>query len=385
MWRAGIIRLARLRNIAVEVHISIGLVILVGAWGGWTLYGGVWGSAYGILAVCLLFGCLLLHELAHGALARQQGLAINRIRFLPVGILLEVPPASPRQEMLIALVGPLANLGAGLVLGVLAYLSLPQAAPSLGRFLEPLLTPGITGILIYLTVINIFLGLFNMLPAFPMDGGRVLRAGLALHVDYGVATRIAAWIGRGLAVIMGLTGLIAFPLAGLPLEPALVIVAVIVFVGAQHEELYVRQQQSLVYLEVRDVYEQAPETISPWNVVTRPLIVRLFKHEQILPVVVEDRVVGLLTYEETKKSLEQDDTVTVAHVMRTDFPVLQLQDTLWVALRVMNDCQLTKLPVVQDDVFQGVVSLEDIDRAWRILPSRRRDGSRPLISGDTSQ
>jgi len=180
-------------------------------------------------------------------------------------------------------------------------------------------------------------------------------------------------------------GLIVFPMAGLPPEPALVVVAGVVFLGARHEDLYVRQQRALVQLEVKDIYQRSSETTAPWDVVTKALVVRLFKQDQVLPVVIEDRVVGLLTYQETRKSLGQDKSVTIAHVMRTDFPVLQLQDTLWVALRIMNASQLARLPVVHEGVFQGTLGLDDIDRAWRLHPLRRKDNNRPVMSGDISQ
>ena len=348
------------------------------------LYGGPSGAVYGVLIVFVLFGCMLLHELAHGVVAHKLGLAVSRITFLPIGILLEVPPGSPSQEIAIALVGPLANLGLGLAMGLFIP-SMALDLIALRRLLEALLTPGLTGILVYLVIVNVFLGIFNLLPAFPMDGGRILRAGLAHTIDYVLATRIAAWIGRGLAIVMGLVGFIVFPMAGLPPEPALVVVAGVVFLGARHEELYVRQQRALVQLEVKDIYQHSSETTAPWDVVTKALVVRLFKQDEVLPVVIEDRVVGLLTYQETRKSLGQDKSVTIAHVMRTDFPVLQLQDTLWVALRIMNASQLARLPVVHEGVFQGTLGLDDIDRAWRLHPLRRKDNNRPVMSEDISQ
>lgn len=347
------------------------------------LYGGLSGAAYGILAFFLLFGCLLLHELAHGVLAHKLGLAVSRITFLPIGILIEIPPASPRQEIVIALAGPLTNLGAGLIFGMFAYRTMPLSTLSLAGIMGSLLTPGPNGVLFYLTGVNIILGIFNMLPAFPMDGGRVLRAGLALVVDYVRATQVAAWLGRGLAVVMGLASIAGLLAPNIPFDPALAIVAVIVYLGAHREELYVKQQRALVHMEVKDICQRMSETLSPWEAVTRALAVRLFKHEQVLPVVIADRVVGLLTYREIEKCLEQDGATTIAHVMRTDFPTLQFHDTLWVALRIMSASQLTKLPVVYEGIFRGVVGLDDIERAWRLFRPGREDNNRPLVSRES--
>jgi hypothetical protein len=228
--------------------------------------------------------------------------------------------------------------------------------------------------------VNAFLGVFNMLPAFPMDGGRVLRAGLALALDYVAATRIAAWLGRGLAVVMGIVGIASFLPSGFPGDPLLIIIAVVVYLGARQEELYVRQQRALVHTEVRYIYESLARTASPWDVVSKELTAWLFKHEQVLPVVVEGRIVGLVTYQEAQKALRQNGPVTIAHVMRTDFPVARLRDTLWVTLRAMHAGQLARLPVTHDGIFQGMISLDAIDSAWRLTPSRRKDGHSSIDS-----
>jgi Zn-dependent protease len=357
--------------LTIDVHLTLVLVVMGGAWAGWMLYGGLPGAVYGIVMVLVLYGSLLIHEMAHGMLAHHLGLAVSRLTFLPIGILLEIPPSSPRHEITIAAVGPLANLGMAFAITLFVYPSIGLDTLSVRGVLEFLLTPGTTGLLIYAVIMNVFLAIFNMFPAFPMDGGRVLRAALALRFDYAIATQIASRVGQVLAIVMGIAGLIGFPVVGLPVEPALVVVAVIVFFGARQEELYVRQQRALVHMEVRDVYKPASETLSPGDVVTKALAVQLFKQEEVFPVVIEDRLVGLLTYQEIGKSARQDNPVSVAHVMRTDFPKLQLSDTLWVALRAMNVSRLTSLPIVQEDVFQGTISLDDIDRAWRHLPLQR--------------
>jgi len=364
--RSGTFRFAKIGEVAIDIHLSSALAILSGAWAGWMLYGSLSGAAYGVLAILLLFTCLLLHELAHGLLAHMLGLATNSITVLPVGLLLEIPPALPRQEIVIAMVGPLINLVSGTALAILTYnvLSLDLFSPE--AMWVHVLVPTPSTILLYLIVVNFLLGAFNMLPAFPMDGGRILRAGLALVFDYVTATRIATRLGRTLAVVMGLIGLIGFPPMRIPPDLFLVIVAGIVYFGAHREEVHVRQQHALVHIEVGDIYQGFAETISPWAVITKELATYLFKHEQVLPVVIDNRLVGILTYQEARKALEQGNPITAAHVMCTDFPVLQLRDTLWVALKVMNSSQLARVPVVDEGLFRGVINLDDIERAWRI-------------------
>lgn len=385
VWRVGTVRLFEIGRVPIDIHLTSSLAIASGAWGGWILYGSVPGIAYGIFAVFLLFGCLLLHELAHALLAHKMGLKISRIIFLPIGLLLEIPPALPRQEMAIALVGPLTNLVVGVVLGIFTCSSLFTDWLTIEKIWTNLLNPTFSTVLLYLTVVNIFLGIFNMLPAFPMDGGRVLRAGLALTLDYVTATRIAAWLGRALATVIGVIGVVGFPPMKVPPDLLLLVVAATVYLGAHHEEIRVRQQRALVHVEVKDVYRGSPETLSPWDVITRALVTRLFRYEQILPVLIDNRVVGILTYQEARKFLERGGLTTVAHVMRTDFPVLQLRDTLWVAVRAMTSCQLTGLPVVDDGVFRGMVNLDHIDRAWQIAHSAQKETEHFPISNDISR
>jgi CBS domain-containing protein len=206
---------------------------------------------------------------------------------------------------------------------------------------------------------------------------------LALFVDYVLATRIAAWLGRGMAVALALLGLVGVRSFGIPANPLMVLIALVIYFGAQSEENYVRRQRALVRVEVGDAY-QTTRTLNPADLITPALVKALFKNDQVQPVVVEDRLVGLLTYGDLRRLERQFTSVTVAHVMRTHYPVLQLRDTLWVALQEMNAHKLAAIPVVHDGVFCGVISVQDINRAWRYLPRHRQRENATLFSGGTS-
>lgn len=392
MWRSGGIQVARIAGIAVEIHLTFALVIIWGGWQGWVQYGGKRGVLYGILIVALLFLCVLLHELGHGLQARAFGLVVHRITLLPIGGLaqLETPPAYPRHELMIALAGPMVNLSLSAMLSGVIFVVDPALFDSaspwewLRQFaVVPLLSPNANGVLLYLLGANLMLFLFNMLPAFPMDGGRILRSGLALVVDYQLATQIAAWLGRIMAVAMGVLGVIGWPPAHLAPNPVLIVVALVVYQGAQHEEIYVRRRRALVRVEVGDVYQRSVEALSPWDTITPALASHLFRKEHVLPVVVDGRVTGLLTYHDLRRLHDPDAATTVAHVMRTAFPTMHLKDTLWVALQEMSAHQLTALPVVQDGTFHGMIGLDDIHRAWRFASRRSRHADSTLASGDT--
>lgn len=385
MWQTGTIRVARIGGIAVEIHFTFIAVIFWGAWLGWSLCGGTALAVYWILQTLLLFGCVLLHELGHGLQARGFGLVVRRIILLPFGGIaeLETPPAYPWQELIVALAGPMVNFGLATVLGLIAVISDPfSLRMSVAR--EALCTPSLTGTTLILVGTNLLLFATNMLPAFPMDGGRVLRAALALALNYELATRISSWLGRILAAGMVLLGFIGWPPAGIPPVPLLVFVGAMIFFGAQQEEIYVRRQRALVRVEVHELAQRGTSPLAPWDTITHQLAARLFRHDQTLPVVVEERVVGLLTYHDVRRAHRhlRQTPLTVAHVMRTYFPILRLSDTLWVALQEMNTYQLAAIPIVENGVYQGIVRLDDINHAWRFAVRRRRSPS-TLASGDS--
>lgn len=366
MWRNGGIRVARIGGIAVDIHLSFALVIAWGAWQGWARYGSVEGAAFGILAVLLLFGCVLLHELGHGLQARALGLAVHRITLLPIGGLaeLESSPSYYRHELFIALAGPVVNLGLALLLGVIAYLIQPFSLASWPDYLLFLAPQSGRTLLLYTFWVNALLFFSNMLPAFPMDGGRVMRAALAILTDYETGTRLTAWLGRLVAV-----GIILWVGHGLlsgsnSPNPVLAIAAPLVWAGAQHEEVYVRRRRALVRLEVGSVYRAATDSVAPWEALTPRLAARLERAGGTLPVVVGGRVVGLASIDDVQRALRSRQQRTVAHIMRTQFPVVKPQETLWVALQEMSTYQLVALPVMHGQEFYGIVSLDDIRRSW---------------------
>lgn len=392
MWQTAGIRIARIGQISIEVHLSFTLVIAWGGWQGWLQYGDVQGLIYGMVVVVLLFACVLLHELGHGLQARMFGLSVRRITLLPIGGLaqLDTPPSYAWHELVIALAGPAVNLIMAIIIGVILVAINPFAfsAPSIQDWvyqlaLMPFLSPSLSGIMLYLFGTNLMLFLFNMLPAFPMDGGRILRSGLALFLDYQLATQIAAWLGRIMAIGMGFFGIIGWPRGGIPPNPILFIVALVVYYGARHEEIYVRRRRALVQLEVGDIVQRSTEVISPWDAITPGLIRRLHRNDRTLPALIDGRLVGLLSYNDIRRSVHPEEAATVAHVMRTDFPSMRKTDTLWVALQEMNKHYLAALPVIQDGQFFGMIGLDDIQQAWRYASHRFRHSNSRLAPGDS--
>ncbi|MCI0746267.1 MAG: site-2 protease family protein [Verrucomicrobia subdivision 3 bacterium] len=185
---------------------------------------GIPAAAQQVLFVVALFTCIVLHEFGHAFAARRYGIETRDITLLPIGGVarLERMPREPRHELWVALAGPLVNV----VIAAALYVILVVA--SIGRF-APILS--ISGFLTTLLWLNVFLVAFNLLPAFPMDGGRVLRAMLARRLEYVRATRIAARIGQGMAVLFIIAGFVALQRG----NPMLMLIGVFIFIGARNE------------------------------------------------------------------------------------------------------------------------------------------------------
>jgi len=224
------IRFGTVRGVDMFVHWTF-LLMLVGIFVFYVYQGVTIPSALmGVGLILAIFGCVVLHELGHAFMAREFGIPTLDITMYPIGGVarLQRMPREPKQEFLIAIAGPAVNLAiAGLLFLVNSALEMP------GSMAEAM-TPG-GNVLTMLMWTNLALVVFNLLPAFPMDGGRVLRAALATQMDYRNATHVASLIGQGMAFIFAIYGLFA-GLWTLPL------VAVFVFMAARQEVQHVMER-----------------------------------------------------------------------------------------------------------------------------------------------
>lgn len=229
-WSFSIIKVA---GIDVRVHVTFFLLLAFFGWVSWQS-GGLPGAWAGIAFILLLFLCVLLHEFGHAFAARFFGIRTPDITLLPIGGVarLERMPRNPFQELVVAVAGPAVNVVIAFVLFLV-----------LGRFvnIQEMLTVDEVGagqILTKLMVVNIWLVLFNMVPAFPMDGGRILRALLAMRLRYDRATTIAARVGQVIAVLFGIWGIVGGNFL-------LLFIAMFVFMGAQQEMVMAKIHGSL--------------------------------------------------------------------------------------------------------------------------------------------
>ena len=219
-------KIARIAGTDVKIHLTFPL--LLGFIALANLSQGVVAAAMGVLFVILVFGCVLLHEFGHIFAARAFGVRTPDVTLYPIGGVarLERMPEKPGQELIVALAGPAVNVViAGLLTVFLMVLGLGVNLTGLGGFAS-----GGFAFLGSLAAVNIWLVLFNLIPAFPMDGGRVLRALLAMRMPFARATNIAAKVGRTLALVAGFYGLFTF-------QPMLMLIAVFVYFAAGQEAM----------------------------------------------------------------------------------------------------------------------------------------------------
>ena len=215
------ITLGSIGGIAVRLHVTF-LLLLVWIGAGHYVAGGAVAALTGLVLILAIFGSVLLHEFGHAIAARRFGVRTPDITLLPIGGVarLERLPDKPREELIVALAGPAVNVViAGLIYLALLAIGRPVAAAPAGFFAGALLAR--------LLYVNLWLVLFNLIPAFPMDGGRVLRAALAHRLGFARATQIAANVGQAFAFI--------FALLGFFFNPLLLFIALFVYLGASGE------------------------------------------------------------------------------------------------------------------------------------------------------
>ncbi|MFB6174077.1 MAG: CBS domain-containing protein [Halobacteriales archaeon] len=323
----------------------------------------------GAAAAVGLFACVLLHEFGHSLVAMRYGYGIDSITlwlFGGVARFAEIPE-NWRHEFVIAVAGPVVSVGLG-ALSAAAFLALP-AGLAAARF-----------VLGYLAIVNVVLAAFNMLPGFPMDGGRVLRALLARSMPHARATQIAAEVGKGFAILLGLFGLFA--------NLFLVALAFFIYIGASGEAQQTAMRAAFEGVSVRDVMtrEADLETV-PADLSVADLLERMFRQRHTgYPVVRDGQLVGVVTLEDAREVREVErEAFTVADVMTGDVESISPDADAMDALQAMQQSGVGRLPVVEDGDLVGLISRTDLMTAFDIIQSRgvgRDSGSAPgLTSG----
>lgn len=363
-------RIANIAGIEVRIHATFLLLL---AFYGADAYSQS-GSAEAVKTVSfilLLFLCVVLHEFGHAFAARAFGIRTPDITLLPIGGVarLERMPSNPWQELVIAVAGPAVNVVIvcllALVLGGIPGPSAFENAPPARELL-----------LIGLFFVNIMLIVFNMIPAFPMDGGRVLRALLAMKLPHANATLVAARVGQGIAILFALSVLSPWRIPVLSLflgqgNPMLLFIAAFVFMGAQQELAYARMRTAARALNVGQVMITRFFTL-PDSLRVGDIPAELRGHEQpFLPMV--DRLMhfrGMANREQLLRAVKELPADALAHSLSRDVPALQSENTLESALDTMQKVSEPVLPVTNPSgQIIGLVTLRQLTDLGRL----RRD------------
>jgi len=353
-------RIARIAGIDLYVHVTF--LILVG-WVALSHYLARQSAAdafTGVAFIFSLFGIVVLHELGHALTARRFGIPTRDITLLPIGGVarLDRMPQDPKQELLVALAGPAVNVVLAAILfvvlelgqGLSAYGDVVRVG---GRFLDQLFW------------VNVSLAAFNLLPAFPMDGGRVLRGLLALRMDYLRATQLAAGIGQAMAVLFGFVGLFT--------NPFLVFIALFVWLGAAGEASMVQMRSALAGIPVQKAMVTDFRTLAPDDPLGRAVDYVLAGFQQDFPVVEEGRVVGVLTRSDLLNALaRRGKDVRVGDVMQRDIETGGPRDMLEGVLGRLQRRRCHTLPVVQNGQLVGLLTADNLGELLMIEQALRK-------------
>ncbi|WNG31243.1 CBS domain-containing protein [Cystobacter fuscus] len=375
----GNIQVLTLKGIPIRVHFSFLLILPLLAWSFGQSFQlaaraadvppeRLWGHplVWGLGVAVALFLSVLLHELAHSVYALRKGGEVSDIRLMMIGGVSNITrmPDGARHEALMALAGPVTSL----VLGALALF--------VHHLLEGTRSFNLSFAVFSLGSLNIFLGLFNLLPAFPMDGGRILRALLTGWLGRVRATRVAGWVGQGFALLFGLFGIVTGNLV-------LLFIAFFVFMGAAAESRQVLLQSKLADVPVREL--MGPRTATVEAEASLRELTELLYGERLraVPVVEAGRVVGLVTVEALRQVPVEKLAGLAVRELSEPVPVLTPDSTAWQALQEMGQRQMIQLPVTEDGVLVGMVSQEDILRGLELreLKESRRQGQGPWNLG----
>lgn len=334
----------------IGVHIHATFLVLLGwiALSHWAQYRSLLAALLGVSFTLAVFVCVVMHEYGHALAARRFGIGTKDITLLPIGGLarLERMPEKPNQELWVALAGPAVNVAIAAILGAYLFATghfqpVDQIGLTRGAFLERLLFA------------NLFLVGFNLIPAFPMDGGRVLRALLAKRMEYVQATQIAAGIGQGLALVFGIAGLFT--------NPFLMLIAFFVWIGAAQEALNASAKSLLGSASVREAMITDFKSLAPSDELTRAVKLVLDGWQQDFPVVDNGRVTGMLLRMDMIASVAAGGVhSSVQSAMRREFPIAWPHEALQSVFTRLHERDAATAPILDNGRLVGLITRENI-------------------------
>lgn len=367
------LKLITIRGIPIRVHITFLFIVLWAAYIGLISSNAGWlrGALFMAVFTLLLFLCVVLHELGHSLVAQLFGVKVHDITLWPIGGIarLSKMPEKPYQEFLITAAGPAVNIFLALGLIVLAVLWITPAGIALlitSPWALQSLFSSMSGqaLVLLLAANNVLLAVFNLVPAFPMDGGRLLRSLLAALLPFRSATRVASFVGQALAILMGLVALVTGSFF-------LGLVAIFVFAGAWQERQMAVTADALRGRWVRQVMQPLGPRLSPSQTLGEAVSQVATSPQSAYLIVEDSQLVGLVTRGELLLALRKAGEAARLHahvpkrtvILTPDMPLIQAQE------------QLQTRPVgvvVENDQAVGLLSTADLARIAEILEVHER-------------
>jgi Zn-dependent protease len=310
--------------------------------------------------ILVLFACVVLHEYGHALTARRYGIRTRDITLLPIGGVarLERMPEEPLQELWVALAGPAVNVAIGLLLfgwlqGSGQWQSVDELGVARGGFVQRVM------------VANVLLAGFNLLPAFPMDGGRALRALLATRMEYTRATQRAAVIGQGMAILFGFFGLQG--------NPMLIFIAFFVWIGAGQEASMVQMKSALAGIPVRRAMLTYFRTLTPTSTLGDAADLVLSGSQQDFPVMDDGRLEGVLTRSDLLKALTRSGRdAAVGDNMKRDCPTADTSEMLETVLARVRGRDCHTVPIMERGILVGLVTMDNVGEFLMIQAAERK-------------
>ena len=361
--------LGKLFGIPLRIHWTFSLLLVWAALGSFAAGGTLKAALAGAVFLLAVFACVVLHELGHSLTARAFGIRTRHITLSPIGgvAALDSMPKRWSHELWITLMGPAVNIAICLLILPLLFLF----PPAMEDFLAPFGFASLSGFLAKLFLVNIFLSIFNLVPAFPMDGGRVFRALLSARGDRVWATRVAARTGQVFAVGFGLLAFLGSPL--------LLVIAGFIFLAAEAELRAVIFDGRIRGVRVSDVMQTRFETLDESETLAGAAERFLRSGRGAFPVMRGDRMVGLLERPALQQSIRKGEAGRVAgEIALRDFALAAPSDELSETFQLMQKTGQNSVPVFDGERLVGLVfpgSLED----WRQLSAATGRSARAEI------
>ncbi|MET7030381.1 site-2 protease family protein [Sediminicola luteus] len=348
----GVLQLGKIAGIKIEIHWTFSFLLI------WVVFldiqkgGNLNSSLLNILIILILFLCVVLHELGHALTAKRFGVGTKKITLLPIGgvALLEKIPEKPGQELLVALAGPAVNVVIAILLSFFIpfenYLGMDPSG--LEEFLD---TSGFQSLLLFLFLANLMLVFFNMIPAFPMDGGRVLRALLAFKLGRVKATEIASGLGQVLAVL--------FFMLGIFFNPFLILIALFIFVGAYGENQMVKNQSILEGHIVEEAMLTKLTLLHPQDTIQEAINAVLASTEKDFVVMDNNKIAGVLHNKDIIKNAN-NPSILIKDVMHKDIKTVDITQAITTVLEKIRNEKSTFYPVTRNNELVGAIDMTNI-------------------------